>query len=312
MTKRSLLTSVAAVSLFMLTGCADVYYKNLEQMPNSGSEYSHALANEYKSFVKREAHEFNDSFSTSVFAKKGEMAARGDGEMVQPEFVDAWIIPVESSRHELMQQREHLIKWLPCGQKKAPKEAAAAVRSFDEWVEQTMEGWQADDIANARQRFMDNLKVVEMKCSAHTVTTTVKHKKKHIPGLQPMLTTTVNFALDKSDLTADAKKALDAIEKNTDKEAYVTIDGYTDRCGSGEHNQALSKRRADSVEHYLLQHKNLERVESEGKGVYKNSKKIDPQYRRVELKVYNPNHKTKTVTKESTSVSISETKPEVR
>ena len=304
MSIRNLLTSAAAISLIMLTGCADMQLNTLKSMPKTGSEFSQALANEYQQYSERESREFNDPVSTAVFSKKGQMAANGNGEMVEPEHVCAWIISNESARHELMQQREHLVKWLPCGQKKAPMEAAAAQRSFDEWVEQTMEGWQASDIANARQRFMDNLKAVEMKCTEHTVTTTVKHKKKHIPGLQPMVTTSVNFALNKSMLTAEAMKKLEALDKNTDPAAYVVIKGYTDGCGTKKRNATLSNERAHAVEKFLLDNKNLDRVEAEGEGVAPGSAKIQPENRRVDVSVYNPNHKTKSTTETMTKTTV--------
>lgn len=66
----------------------------------------------------------------------------------------------------------------------------------------------------------------------------------------------VNFAFDKSDLSATAMANLDklaaVLEKNPD--TNINVYGYTDSKGSDAYNQALSERRAESVKNYLIQH----------------------------------------------------------
>lgn len=63
----------------------------------------------------------------------------------------------------------------------------------------------------------------------------------------------VNFAFNSSDLTADAKKNLDAVAEifiefpDTD----LMVEGHTDSVGNDDYNMKLSKRRADSVVNYL-------------------------------------------------------------
>jgi len=63
----------------------------------------------------------------------------------------------------------------------------------------------------------------------------------------------VNFAFDSADLTADAKKNLDAVAEiflefpDTD----LMIEGHTDSVGDDNYNMKLSKRRADAVANYL-------------------------------------------------------------
>ena len=63
----------------------------------------------------------------------------------------------------------------------------------------------------------------------------------------------VNFAFDSADLTAEAKKNLDAVAEvfiefpDTD----LMIEGHTDSTGDDSYNMKLSKRRAESVAAYL-------------------------------------------------------------
>lgn len=64
----------------------------------------------------------------------------------------------------------------------------------------------------------------------------------------------VRFGLDSSELSAEAKAALDAVAaklKADNQGVYIEIQGHTDGTGSTEHNAALGARRAESVMRYL-------------------------------------------------------------
>lgn len=63
----------------------------------------------------------------------------------------------------------------------------------------------------------------------------------------------VNFAFDSSNLTADAKKNLDAVAEifNEFPDTELMIEGHTDDIGNDDYNMKLSKRRADAVSHYI-------------------------------------------------------------
>lgn len=66
----------------------------------------------------------------------------------------------------------------------------------------------------------------------------------------------VNFALNSSDLTAEAKQNLDAIAEVFIEfpDTELMIEGYTDSTGDDAYNLSLSKKRAKSVESYLKSH----------------------------------------------------------
>ncbi|MEL4454790.1 OmpA family protein [Lutimonas vermicola] len=63
----------------------------------------------------------------------------------------------------------------------------------------------------------------------------------------------VNFAFDSADLTAEAKKNLDAVAEVFIEfpDTELMIEGHTDSTGDDNYNMKLSKRRADAVASYL-------------------------------------------------------------
>lgn len=101
----------------------------------------------------------------------------------------------------------------------------------------------------------------------------------------------VLFEFNKSDLVPGAARNLDplvkALKENT--EQSVIIEGHTDNIGNESYNLDLSKRRADSVKAYLMNHGvDGERVSTEGLGfdypvATNNSEAGRQQNRRVEI-----------------------------
>jgi len=65
---------------------------------------------------------------------------------------------------------------------------------------------------------------------------------------------TVNFEFDSAELTTKAKNNLDKLISvfNANLDTNIDIYGHTDSKGSGEYNQKLSERRANSVVSYLV------------------------------------------------------------
>ena len=69
-----------------------------------------------------------------------------------------------------------------------------------------------------------------------------------------VLTAPVYFDLDRSELSAEARRALDeklpVLERNAD--VFLVVEGHADERGSDEYNLALSQRRAASAKRYLV------------------------------------------------------------
>ena len=114
------------------------------------------------------------------------------------------------------------------------------------------------------------------------------------PGRASIL---VTFVTNSSDLTADAKRALDVLAGAMKSERLAsqrfTIEGHADPRGSDELNLKLSQARADSVRGYLTGSHGLagERVNAVGKGsaaLMNPSEPAAPENRRVTI-VAQPN-----------------------
>lgn len=79
---------------------------------------------------------------------------------------------------------------------------------------------------------------------------------------------TVYFAFDKSDLTQESRRKIDALEsrvKRADR-GEVVIVGHADRSGPVDYNQRLSERRAQAVAEYMNLPAGTFRVETDAKG----------------------------------------------
>jgi outer membrane protein OmpA-like peptidoglycan-associated protein len=67
---------------------------------------------------------------------------------------------------------------------------------------------------------------------------------------------TVNFGFNSADLTAEARKELDAVAETLKRpnvnKLEIVISGHTDAVGSDDYNQALAQRRADAARQYLI------------------------------------------------------------
>jgi OOP family OmpA-OmpF porin len=106
---------------------------------------------------------------------------------------------------------------------------------------------------------------------------------------------TILFGFNKSVLTDKDKQDLDSLVTNTSKNKrfFIAVEGFTDKTGSRQYNEVLSRKRADAVTHYLVAQHDIpiyrihmiglgeEKLADEGHGRAANAKN-----RRVEVKVY--------------------------
>ena len=103
------------------------------------------------------------------------------------------------------------------------------------------------------------------------------------------------FGFDKYQLTKDAQSDLDKLagDVKADKRFFIAVEGYTDKTGSAQYNETLSRRRADSVVEYLVGHNDIPiyRIHMIGLGEQKpveegNTRAARAKNRRVEVKVF--------------------------
>ena len=113
------------------------------------------------------------------------------------------------------------------------------------------------------------------------------------PAKKKIVLRSVHFDFDKATLKADAKPILDEAIQVLKQEGSVDIvvEGHTDSVGTDQYNQALSRRRAETVRSYLVDHGIARsRITADGMGESKPVASNDTadgraQNRRVELHV---------------------------
>ena len=124
---------------------------------------------------------------------------------------------------------------------------------------------------------------------------TIRNIVANIDDYKPVAETTVNFAFGKDKLSNDAQEALDklAAGKGNMKRFVVAVEGFTDKTGSTEYNNALSQRRANAVVNYLVTKHDipLYRIYMVGLGSQKpadegRGREARSKNRRVEVKIY--------------------------
>jgi len=117
----------------------------------------------------------------------------------------------------------------------------------------------------------------------------------NIDDYKPVAETTVNFAFGKDKLSPDAQAALDKLagDRGSMKRFVIAVEGFTDRVGSTEYNNALSQRRANNVVNYLVTKYDipLYRIYMVGLGSQKpadegKTREARSKNRRVEVKIY--------------------------
>jgi outer membrane protein OmpA-like peptidoglycan-associated protein len=105
----------------------------------------------------------------------------------------------------------------------------------------------------------------------------------------------VPFAFAKSTLNSEAKENLDKVAGavQSDKRFVISVEGFTDKTGSKEYNEALSRKRAEAVVHYLVASHDIPiyRIHTIGLGQEKpvddgKTRSARAKNRRVEVKVF--------------------------
>ena len=143
-----------------------------------------------------------------------------------------------------------------------------------------------------------NTVAVEAKSKAEQNTTeiaAIRNIVANIDDYKPISETTVNFAFGKDKLSDEATASLDklAMDKGNLKRFVVAVEGFTDKIGSVEYNNALSQRRANNVVNYLVTKHDipLYRIYMVGLGSQKpadegKTREARSKNRRVEVKIY--------------------------
>ncbi len=131
---------------------------------------------------------------------------------------------------------------------------------------------------------------------------------------------TVPFGFDKFTLTKQAKQDLDKLAEDVkgDKRFFIAVEGFTDKVGSEQYNEELSRKRADAVVEYLVAQHDIPiyRVQMIGLGEQKpveegRGRSANAKNRRVEVRVFTADQVAASLTGGSggNSANRSETEP---
>lgn len=275
----------AAVSLTILAGCTTWDLQELRQADPKGNEFQRELAANYLMFAEQEAAAY-DWADSQHFAQKGLVAAYGHD--VAPENPDHWDID-EKFLKELRAARSALGAALTQKAKAAnPAMAARALFSFDCWVEQQEEAWQAEDIKSCRDSFFESLDALNQGRAAaalpkpediepaapiapsskaaekEPVIPHAKPAEAEAPGVKPMLdepqagvatsSYVVFFGVGKTKVDASGLKIIEqAVTEIKKLEKYeIILNGHTDASGNADTNLELALKRAEAVKKELV------------------------------------------------------------
>ena len=228
----------AIAALGLLAGCVS-NIENIGGAKGTGSAFTQALTEEYKSFVAEEHDEY-DWAAADYFARKGLTAAGGT--VVPPE--DPATYDLGDAAGEIAAGHQRLLAALNNGGRdNKPAVAAKAQVKFDCWVHEQDEGWQKDEIAACKNDFMAALDELEKKEAAAPAA-----------GMQAPANYTVYFDFDKAVINAAGQQVINQVlaDARMHPPSSISVTGHTDTVGPADYNMALGLRRADAVRTALI------------------------------------------------------------
>lgn len=232
------------VGIGVLSACTRL--ETFQHAEVKGNEFQKALVGYYRDFAAQEAKQY-DWVSSQHFINKGMLLVYGND--VLPEEISEWDIP-HSMISEFTIAREQLMKLVnhPTLQKTSPQLLAKAIFSFDCWLEQQEENWQAEDIEACREGLFSAM---------HELSVSIEKPKAkaEAPSKEKNLTYRLFFKLNSAAITPEMQHVIQNIIKDIRATSFneVVLNGYTDRAGSEEYNLELSKKRALAVKGKLIE-----------------------------------------------------------
>jgi outer membrane protein OmpA-like peptidoglycan-associated protein len=210
---------------------------------------------------------------------------------------------IEDTRGQVKQVDERAQSGISAAQERATtadQHAATADQHANEAMGRANQAAQSADTAN---RGVDNLRQVVANIDDYKLQSSVS----------------VAFKFNQYILSPDAKRDLDQLvgEVKPDRRFYISVEGFTDNIGAKEYNEALSRRRADSVVEYLVAEHDIPiyRIHMVGLGEAKpvdvgKTRAARAKNRRVEVQVFSADQVTASLNNVSDSSASRVSSPE--
>ena len=121
----------------------------------------------------------------------------------------------------------------------------------------------ADSLAAVTARAKDSIEAMRDRArdSLAALNKSFNERISNLDNYETRFASSINFATNSAQLTDEAKKTIDDIVARTsgDMNGYLfEVLGYTDNTGTPKYNQALSRRRAQSVVSYLSEQRHIQ------------------------------------------------------
>jgi outer membrane protein OmpA-like peptidoglycan-associated protein len=145
---------------------------------------------------------------------------------------------IQESRNQIKQVDERAQSGISAAQERATTADNRAGEALNKADQATNLANQANTASTRNSEALENLRQVVSNLDDYNMQTEV----------------TVPFRFDRYTLSEDAKRDLDNLAQNLSgmKRYFIAVEGYTDRTGTPQYNEMLSRRRADAVVQYLV------------------------------------------------------------
>lgn len=269
------ITKIIFILFFIfLSNCAKDYYRDDEK------EFSKYLQKNYKTYAdyKKENYDWKGA---RLFYRKADVVR--DGKRLMPENVFRGVNLVEFftkdiTYEQLLDMRERMLIILNDNNAKSeyPEEIANLQFYYDCWVLEERLYTRYSQIARCKQGFIDTLAYLEFKLLRLTRTEkdllqrNIDNEKIYTEVFIRPKKYTIYFDFDSSAITEDSSRVLwEFLQdvKKIDGKYIVNVVGHADRTGAKNYNKKLSKRRTDTVKHYLVKNgisENLIKIKWQG------------------------------------------------
>lgn len=265
--------------ILFLCSCAANYYSDNEK------EFYGYLEQNYKSYGDYKTENY-DWKGARLFYRKANVIKDGKRLMPEEVFRDIDIVGFFSkdiTYEQLLDMRDRMFLVLNNNIAKTeyPEEVANLQFYYDCWVLEKRLYTKYSQIARCKQGFIDTLAYLEFKLLRLTTTErdliqkNIDNEKIYTDVFIRPRKYVIYFDFDSSVLTEDSSRVLWEFLRDAEKvngKYIVNIVGHADRVGAKRYNEKLSKRRTDTIKHYLMKNgipENIIKIKWQGE--------IDPQ-----------------------------------